>query len=191
MNLVLFINQLIIRIRCASLGLEETYRTAAPQEQDRALLHYFAYVIRAKVVGKKAVSNAIKYDIQQIKMFKGCDQVIHAIFTYTTSCSVTLEINKEYLFTGKLKTGRMSITLCGYNPPWEDLSAAQKNSLTHRYQSGCDCKIIHCTSLPCPISTSDTCLWTYLGTDNGQNLACIKRQDGSCAWYKKIALPKK
>uniref|UniRef100_A0A8K9VCY6 Metalloproteinase inhibitor 2 n=1 Tax=Oncorhynchus mykiss TaxID=8022 RepID=A0A8K9VCY6_ONCMY len=148
-------------------------------------------VIRAKVVGKKAVSNAIKYDIEQIKMFKGCDQVIHAIFTYTTSCSVTLEINKEYLFTGKLKTGRMSITLCGYNPPWEDLSAAQKNSLTHRYQSGCDCKIIHCTSLPCPISTSDTCLWTYLGTDNGQNLACIKRQDGSCAWYKGIGLPKK
>nr|XP_029505992.1 metalloproteinase inhibitor 2-like [Oncorhynchus nerka] len=115
-------------------------------------------------------------------MFKGCDQVIHAIYTYTTSCSVTLEINKEYLFTGKLKTGRMSITLCGYNPPWEDLSAAQKNSLTHRYQSGCDCKIIRCTSLPCPISTSDTCLWTDWGTDNGQNLACIKRPDGSCAW---------
>uniref|UniRef100_A0A8C8I2H8 Metalloproteinase inhibitor 2 n=1 Tax=Oncorhynchus tshawytscha TaxID=74940 RepID=A0A8C8I2H8_ONCTS len=139
-------------------------------------------VIRAKVVGKEAVSNAIKYDIQQIKMFKGCDQVIHAIYTYTTSCSVTLEINKEYLFTGKLKTGRMSITLCGYNPPWEDLSAAQKNSLTHLYQSGCDCKIIRCTSLPCPISTSDTCLWTDWGTDNGQNLACIKRPDGSCAW---------
>uniref|UniRef100_A0AAZ3PV06 Uncharacterized protein n=1 Tax=Oncorhynchus tshawytscha TaxID=74940 RepID=A0AAZ3PV06_ONCTS len=83
---------------------------------------------------------------------------------------------------GKLKTGRMSITLCGYNPPWEDLSAAQKNSLTHLYQSGCDCKIIRCTSLPCPISTSDTCLWTDWGTDNGQNLACIKRPDGSCAW---------
>uniref|UniRef100_A0A8C7KJX3 TIMP metallopeptidase inhibitor 2 n=1 Tax=Oncorhynchus kisutch TaxID=8019 RepID=A0A8C7KJX3_ONCKI len=116
----------------------------------------------------------------QVRMFKGCDQVIHAIYTYTTSCSVTLEINKEYLFTGKLKTGRMSLTLCGYNPPWEDLSAAQKNSLTHRYQSGCNCKIIRCTSLPCPISTSDTCLWTDWGTDNGQNLACIKRPDGSC-----------
>uniref|UniRef100_A0AAZ3R3N6 Metalloproteinase inhibitor 2 n=1 Tax=Oncorhynchus tshawytscha TaxID=74940 RepID=A0AAZ3R3N6_ONCTS len=84
------------------------------------------------------------------------------------------------LSVGKLKTGRMSITLCGYNPPWEDLSAAQKNSLTHLYQSGCDCKIIRCTSLPCPISTSDTCLWTDWGTDNGQNLACIKRPDGSC-----------
>lgn len=38
-------------------------------------------------------------------------------------------------------------------------------------------QIIHCTSLPCPISTTDACLWT----DNGQNLACIKRH-GSCAW---------
>nr|XP_046194589.1 metalloproteinase inhibitor 2-like isoform X1 [Oncorhynchus gorbuscha] len=141
-------------------------------------------VIRAKVVGKEAVSNAIKYDIQQIKMFKGYDQVIHAIYTYTTSCSVTLEINKEYLFTGKLKTGRMSVTLCGYNPPWEDLSAAQKNSLTHRYQSGCDCKIIRCTSLPCPISTSDECLWMDIGQSGpwDNNIACIKGDDGSCAW---------
>jgi hypothetical protein len=37
-------------------------------------------------------------------MFKGYDQVIHAIYTYTTSCSVTLEINKEYLFTGAVLT---------------------------------------------------------------------------------------
>ncbi|XP_014058104.1 metalloproteinase inhibitor 2 [Salmo salar] len=148
-------------------------------------------VIRAKVVGKKAVSNNIKYDIQQIKMFKGCDQVIHAIFTDTTSCGVTLEINKEYLFTGKLETGRMYVTMCGYNPSWENLSAAQKNSLTRLYKSGCDCKIIRCTSLPCPISTSAACLWTDLGTDNGQNLACIKREDGSCAWYTGMAQPKK
>ncbi|XP_055754543.1 metalloproteinase inhibitor 2-like [Salvelinus fontinalis] len=101
-------------------------------------------VIRAKVVGKKALSNEIKYDVQQIKMFKCPNQVIHAIYTASSpaACGVTLEINKEYLFTGKLETGRMHVTLCGYNPPWEDVSAAQKNSLTHRYQSGCDCKII-------------------------------------------------
>ncbi|XP_042171376.1 metalloproteinase inhibitor 2 [Oncorhynchus tshawytscha] len=141
------------------------------------------FVIRAKVVGKKTVSNAIKYDIQQIKMFKCPDQVIHAIFTAPSpaACGVTLDLNKEYLFTGKLETGRMYVTLCGYNPPWEDLSAAQKKSLTHRYQSGCDCKIIHCTSLPCPISTTDACLWMDWGTNNGRNLACIK-SNGSCAW---------
>ncbi|CDR18027.1 unnamed protein product, partial [Oncorhynchus mykiss] len=85
------------------------------------------------------------------------------------------------LSVGKLETGRMYVTLCGYNPPWKDLSAAQKNSLTHRYQSGCDCKIIHCTSLPCPISTTDACLWMDWGTNNSQNLACIK-SNGSCVW---------
>uniref|UniRef100_A0A8C8FH61 Metalloproteinase inhibitor 2 n=1 Tax=Oncorhynchus tshawytscha TaxID=74940 RepID=A0A8C8FH61_ONCTS len=76
-------------------------------------------------------------------MFKCPDQVIHAIFTAPSpaACGVTLDLNKEYLFTGKLETGRMYVTLCGYNPPWEDLSAAQKKSLTHRYQSGCDCKV--------------------------------------------------
>uniref|UniRef100_A0A8K9X0L4 Metalloproteinase inhibitor 2 n=1 Tax=Oncorhynchus mykiss TaxID=8022 RepID=A0A8K9X0L4_ONCMY len=63
-------------------------------------------VIRAKVVGKKAVSNAIKYDIQQIKMFKCPDQVIHAIFTAPSpaACGVTLDLNKEYLFTGEVLT---------------------------------------------------------------------------------------
>uniref|UniRef100_A0A8C7J6H5 Metalloproteinase inhibitor 2 n=1 Tax=Oncorhynchus kisutch TaxID=8019 RepID=A0A8C7J6H5_ONCKI len=140
-------------------------------------------VIRAKVVGKKTVSNAIKYNIQQIKMFKCPDQVIHAVFTAPSpaACGVTLDLNKEYLFTGELETGRMYVTLCGYNLPWDDLSAAQKKSLTRRYQSGCDCKIIHCTSLPCPISTTDACLWMDWGTNNGRNLACIK-SNGSCAW---------
>uniref|UniRef100_A0A4W5RI99 Uncharacterized protein n=1 Tax=Hucho hucho TaxID=62062 RepID=A0A4W5RI99_9TELE len=107
-------------------------------------------------------------------MFKCPNQVIHAIFTESSpaACGVT---------PCKLETGRMYVTRCGYNPPWEDLSAMQKKSLTHRYQSGCDCKIIHCTSLPCPISTTDACLWMDWGTNNGQNLACIK-SDGSCAW---------
>ncbi|KAK6312361.1 hypothetical protein J4Q44_G00180250 [Coregonus suidteri] len=140
-------------------------------------------VIMAKVVGVNVGSNT-KYDIQQIKMFKGPDRVIHAIFTASSpaACGVTLETNKEYLFIGKLVTGRMYATQCGYNMPWEDLSATQKKCLTRRYQSGCNCKIIRCTSLPCPISTPEECLWMDLGTDNGQNLACIKRRDGSCAW---------
>ncbi|XP_041719698.1 metalloproteinase inhibitor 2 isoform X2 [Coregonus clupeaformis] len=146
-------------------------------------------VIRAKVVGLNVGSNT-KYDIKQIKMFKGPDRVIHAVFTASSpaACGVTLQINKEYLFTGKLVTGRMYVSQCGYNMPWEDLSATQKKSLTHRYQSGCDCKIIRCTSLPCPISAPDECLWTDWLSNYGQsgpqaqNLACIKRRDGSCAW---------
>ncbi|XP_052375981.1 metalloproteinase inhibitor 4-like [Oncorhynchus keta] len=77
------------------------------------LATFYFSVIRAKVVGKEAVSNAIKYDIQQIKMFKGYDQVIHAIYTYTTSCSVTLEINKEYLFTGGKGSVECDCVICG------------------------------------------------------------------------------
>ncbi|KAK6312356.1 hypothetical protein J4Q44_G00180200, partial [Coregonus suidteri] len=32
-------------------------------------------------------------------------------------------------------------------------------SLTWRYQSSCDCMIIPCSSLPCPINAPDECLW--------------------------------
>ncbi|CAB1350141.1 unnamed protein product, partial [Coregonus sp. 'balchen'] len=103
-------------------------------------------VIRAKVIGVQLVSGNIhKYDIKQIKMFKGPDRVIHAVFTASSpaACGVTLQINKEYLFIGA---------------------------------------IIPCSSLPCPTSSLDECLWTDWGTDNGQNLVCIKSRDGSCAW---------
>uniref|UniRef100_A0A8C8FES7 Metalloproteinase inhibitor 2 n=1 Tax=Oncorhynchus tshawytscha TaxID=74940 RepID=A0A8C8FES7_ONCTS len=155
-------------------------------------------VIRAKVVGEKAVSNAIKYDIQQIKMFKGCDQVIHAIYTYTTSCSVTLEINKEYLFTGSLNTdGSMGIGMCNFIRYWDDLNGTQKKSLTQRYRTGCACKIIRCSSLPCPVSAPDECLWTDWLLNHGQSgpqakySACLMSFDGSCYWYRGMDPSKK
>ncbi|XP_041719694.1 metalloproteinase inhibitor 2-like [Coregonus clupeaformis] len=152
-------------------------------------------VIRAKVVGVTVGSNT-KYDIQQIKMFKGPDRVIHAIFTSSSSasCGVTLETNKEYLITGRLNTaGRMHIITCNFIQYWEDLGGTQKKSLTRRYQSGCDCTIIPCSSLPCPVSTPDECLWTDLLLADGQSgpqakyFACLKRSDGSCTWYRGVA----
>uniref|UniRef100_A0A8K9WPQ6 Metalloproteinase inhibitor 2 n=1 Tax=Oncorhynchus mykiss TaxID=8022 RepID=A0A8K9WPQ6_ONCMY len=101
-------------------------------------------VIRAKVVGKKAVSNAIKYDIEQIKMFKGCDQVIHAIFTYTTSCSMTLEINKEYLFTGAVLT-----TLPKFNSQhWLTLSVLRPQQRSALHLSACSALTFCLSVLP-------------------------------------------
>ncbi|XP_038839905.1 metalloproteinase inhibitor 2-like [Salvelinus namaycush] len=157
-------------------------------------------VIRAKVVGKKALSNEIKYDVQQIKMFKGPDRVIHAVFTSSSSasCGVTLETNKEYLFTGRMSTdGSMHLVMCDFIQYWEDLNGTQKKSLTQRYQSGCDCTIIRCSSLPCPVSAPDECLWTDLLLADGQSgpqakySACLKGRDGSCAWYRGMAPFKK
>uniref|UniRef100_A0A4W5LSY4 Metalloproteinase inhibitor 2 n=1 Tax=Hucho hucho TaxID=62062 RepID=A0A4W5LSY4_9TELE len=169
-------------------------------------------VIRAKVVGKKVVEagndvygntiKRIKYDIKQIKMFKGPDRDIDAIFTAPSSavCGVTLETNgnKEYLFTGKLETdGTMHVTLCDFIESWEAMSPTQKKSLTQRYESGCKCKIIRCTSIPCTISAPEECLWTDWVMEKShsgpqaQHFACINRSDGSCAWYRGIAPPKK
>ncbi|XP_029294134.1 metalloproteinase inhibitor 2b [Cottoperca gobio] len=168
-------------------------------------------VIRAKVVGEQEVDvgndiygnpiKRIKYDIKQMKMFKGPANDIDAIYTAPTSavCGVNLENNgKEYLITGKLETdGTMHITLCDFLEPWDALSDTQKKSLTQRYEMGCDCKITRCTSIPCVLNSPTECLWTdwlieqKVNGRQAKHFACIKRSDDSCAWYRAAAPPKK
>ncbi|XP_052426678.1 metalloproteinase inhibitor 2 [Carassius gibelio] len=170
-------------------------------------------VIRAKVVGKKEVDSGndiygnpikrIQYEIKQIKMFKGPDHHIDVVFTAPSSavCGVTnLDTSgkKEYLISGKGETnGKMHVTLCDLIMPWESMSATQKKSLSQRYQMGCDCKITRCATFPCEISTPEECLWTDWVTEKiihgrqSDHYACIKRGDGSCAWYRGVAPPKK
>ncbi|XP_008414430.1 metalloproteinase inhibitor 2b isoform X1 [Poecilia reticulata] len=169
-------------------------------------------VIRAKVVGMQEVESGndvygnpikrIRFDVKQIKMFKGPTQDIDAIYTAPTSavCGVTLDTvgKKEYLITGKLETdGTMHITLCDFIEQWEALSAMQKKSLTQRYETGCDCRIIRCTSIPCMINSPTECLWTdwviekTVNGEQAKHFACIKRNDDSCAWYRGSVPPRK
>lgn len=60
-----------------------------------------------------------------------------------------------------------------------------------------DPQIIRCTSIPCTISAPEECLWTDWVMEKShsgpqaQHFACINRSDGSCAWYRGIAPPKK
>ncbi|KAI4873943.1 hypothetical protein NFI96_010852 [Prochilodus magdalenae] len=136
------------------------------------------------------------------KMFKGPDRDIDVIFTAPSSavCGVTMETNgkKEYLISGKADgSGKMHVTLCDLIMPWESMSATQKKSLSQRYQMGCDCKISRCAAFPCIVSTPEECLWTDWVTEKiihgrqSDHYACIKRGDGSCAWYRGSAPPKK
>uniref|UniRef100_A0A8C3FW27 Metalloproteinase inhibitor 2 n=1 Tax=Chrysemys picta bellii TaxID=8478 RepID=A0A8C3FW27_CHRPI len=168
-------------------------------------------VIRAKAVSGKEVDSGndvygnpikrIQYEIKQIKMFKGPDKDIELIYTAPSSavCGVSLDTGgkKEYLIAGKSEgNGKMHITLCDFIVPWDSLSATQKKSLNQRYQMGCECKISRCPSIPCFVSSSDECLWTDWVTEKNINgrqakhYACIKRSDGSCAWYRGVAPPK-
>ncbi|CAG5897824.1 unnamed protein product [Menidia menidia] len=169
-------------------------------------------VIRAKVVGVQEVEagndvygnpiKKIKYDIKQMKMFKGPNQFIDAIYTGPSSavCGVTFDTNgkKEYLITGKLEAdGTMHVTLCDLIELWDSLTETQKKSLTQRYETGCDCKITRCTSIPCILSSPAECLWTdwviekMVNGEQAKHFACIKRSDDSCAWYRGSAPPKK
>uniref|UniRef100_A0A8D0NZH3 Metalloproteinase inhibitor 2 n=1 Tax=Sus scrofa TaxID=9823 RepID=A0A8D0NZH3_PIG len=168
-------------------------------------------VIRAKAVSEKEVDSGndiygnpikrIQYEIKQIKMFKGPDKDIEFIYTAPSSavCGVSLDIGgkKEYLIAGKAEGhGKMHITLCDFIVPWDTLSTTQKKSLNHRYQMGCECKITRCPMIPCYISSPDECLWMDWVTEKNINghqakfFACIKRSDGSCAWYRGAAPPK-
>ncbi|KAF3700135.1 Metalloproteinase inhibitor 2 Tissue inhibitor of metalloproteinases 2 [Channa argus] len=167
-------------------------------------------VIRAKVVGQQEVEigtniygnpiNDIKYEIKQLKMFKGPSQDIDAIYTASSStvCGVTLDTGKEYLITGRLNSdGKVHVTLCQFIQPWEELTETQKKSLTQRYEMGCDCKITRCAFIPCMIRSPVECLWTdwvigkTVNGDQAKHFACVKRSDGSCAWYRGAAPPKK
>ncbi|XP_031206624.1 metalloproteinase inhibitor 2 isoform X2 [Mastomys coucha] len=168
-------------------------------------------MIRAKAVSEKEVDSGndiygnpikrIQYEIKQIKMFKGPDKDIEFIYTAPSSavCGVSLDVGgkKEYLIAGKAEGGgKMHITLCDFIVPWDTLSITQKKSLNHRYQMGCECKITRCPMIPCYISSPDECLWMDWVTEKSINghqakfFACIKRSDGSCAWYRGAAPPK-
>ncbi|KAK7939794.1 hypothetical protein WMY93_003120 [Mugilogobius chulae] len=62
---------------------------------------------------------------------------------------------------------------------------------------GCDCKITHCTSIPCSTTGQAECLWTdwviekSMNGNQARHFSCIKRNDDSCAWYRGSAPPKK
>uniref|UniRef100_A0A3B4UDH8 Metalloproteinase inhibitor 2 n=1 Tax=Seriola dumerili TaxID=41447 RepID=A0A3B4UDH8_SERDU len=196
---------------CSGAGVEEIAEacSCSPAHPQQAFCSADV-VIRAKVVGQEEVDvgnniygnpiKQIKYDIKQIKMFKGPSQNIDAIYTASSSavCGVTLETNgKEYLITGKIADGKMHVTLCQLIEPWDTLTDTQKKSLVQRYEMGCDCKITHCTSIPCMISSPAECLWTdwviekTVNGEQAKHFACVKRSDDSCAWYRGAAPPKK
>jgi hypothetical protein len=72
-------------------------------------------------------------------------------------------------------------------------SVNQTRSLTPRVPV----QIVRCETLPCALHADNECLWTdwvlenYISGPQAQHFACIKRRDGSCAWYRGAAQPKK
>ncbi|XP_061741155.1 metalloproteinase inhibitor 2-like [Nerophis ophidion] len=154
-------------------------------------------VIKAKVL---AITTAgefddIKYDIQLQKILRGPIKNYDTIYTVGAyvPCSVTLTLGVEYFIIGPLNAnGALYVSYCNYIVPWKN----SHEILVERYRMGCDCKVTRCTAVPCGISGPNECLWTEWLTGNSadeekQQCACVKRSDGSCAWYKEIASPRR
>ncbi|KAG9334547.1 hypothetical protein JZ751_007483 [Albula glossodonta] len=111
--------------------------------------------------------------------------------------AVRLQVRRRLAVSKAEASGKMHVTLCDFIVPWETMSPTQKKSLSQRYQMGCECKITRCPSIPCAISAPEECLWTdwvmekTISGRQANHYACIKRSDGSCAWYRGVAPPKK
>uniref|UniRef100_H0W769 Metalloproteinase inhibitor 4 n=1 Tax=Cavia porcellus TaxID=10141 RepID=H0W769_CAVPO len=122
-----------------------------------------ALVIRAKISSEKVVpasedpadtQKMIRYEIKQIKMFKGFEKVKDVQYIYTpldsSLCGVKLEANsqRQYLLTGQVHSdGKVFIHLCNYIKPWEDLTLVQRESLNHHYHLNCGCHVRRCLFL--------------------------------------------
>nr|BAC37616.1 unnamed protein product [Mus musculus] len=179
--------------------------SCAPAHPQQHFCHS-ALVIRAKISSEKVVpaskdpadtQKLIRYEIKQIKMFKGFEKAKDIQYVYTpfdsSLCGVKLETNshKQYLLTGQiLSDGKVFIHLCNYIEPWEDLSLVQKESLNHHYHQNCGCQITTCYAVPCTISAPNECLWTdwllerKLYGYQAQHYVCMKHVDGICSWYR-------
>uniref|UniRef100_A0A8C4YGK9 Metalloproteinase inhibitor 4 n=2 Tax=Gopherus TaxID=38771 RepID=A0A8C4YGK9_9SAUR len=200
---------LLFTLRIQELADACSCAPAHPQQ----LICDSALVIRAKISSEKVVPASddpldthkmIRYEIKQIKMFKGFEKLNDVQYVYTpfdsSLCGVKLDANnkKQYLLTGQiLNDGKVLIHLCNYIEPWDDLSLSQKKSLNQRYQMGCGCKITTCYMVPCSITTPNECLWTdwlierKLYGHQAKHYACIKRSDGTCSWYRGGPPPEK
>ncbi|XP_061430518.1 metalloproteinase inhibitor 3-like [Lethenteron reissneri] len=164
-------------------------------------------VLRARIVGRKIVVGhfnltshghpfqMVLHRVKQIKIYKGMELLGEVTQLYTPTmdglCAPSLDLSKtQYVITGKIRDGRVSVSGCDYVQPWEGLTLSQKKSLSYRYRMGCDCKIRECRSLPCGEGSADECVWTdrvARGTHAGhqaKHYACVRRGDGPCGWYK-------
>ncbi|XP_006872237.1 PREDICTED: metalloproteinase inhibitor 4 [Chrysochloris asiatica] len=166
---------------------------------------YSALVIRAKIASEKVVpasadpgdtQKMIRYEIKQIKMFKGFEKVKNVQYIYTpldsSLCGVKLEVSsqKQYLLAGQvLNDGKVFVNLCNYIEPWENLSLLQRENLNPHHLN-CDCRITTCYTVPCTISAPNECLWTdwllqrKLYGYQAQHYVCVKLVDGTCSWHR-------
>ncbi|XP_072884895.1 metalloproteinase inhibitor 4-like [Hemitrygon akajei] len=157
-------------------------------------------VVKGKVVSSELISGDnsqwIRYELQQQKVFKGLEKMNPVQYVYSPYtdylCGLVIQpenLNEDYLLSGNIDSdGRLYVTLCGFNKPWAEVTAAQKMGLNGTYEASCECAIISCHALPCSLTADDQCLWTdglffrdWAGTQ-AKRFACQPRQSGLCHW---------
>eukprot|EP00075_Anas_platyrhynchos_P034324 XP_027323577.1 metalloproteinase inhibitor 4 [Anas platyrhynchos] len=179
-----------------------------------------ALVIRAKISSEKVVPASddpldthkmIRYEIKQIKMFKGFEKLKDVQYVYTpfdsSLCGVKLEANnkKQYLLTGKSQkkqcTYKNKSNCSMYNLIDFAKICSCKNifmyCLNNTNRIKCTNCITTCYMVPCSITAPNECLWTdwlierKLYGHQAKHYACIKRSDGTCSWYRGGPPPEK
>ncbi|XP_061892257.1 metalloproteinase inhibitor 2-like [Entelurus aequoreus] len=168
---------------------EGAHACSCPQTHPQTAFCQSDVVIKAKVVAITAGEFGINYNIEQTKILKGPIRSYDTISTEASSAECGLDLTKgvEYFITGgRLKPdGSLHVILCDYVVLWKN----SHDILVERYRIGCNCTITHRIAVPSRASPNE-CLWTDLLTGNlgnDEQCACIKKSDGSCAWYQEDA----
>ena len=104
--------------------------------------------------------------------------------SYDSLCGIELANDTVYLLSGSIWGRKLQVSLCGWNPKWDDVTARQRIGVRRFYGANCDCQISRCYG-ECEklkgcgggmgeVSSSD-CEWGHS--------YCLKNAKGTaCAW---------
>uniref|UniRef100_G1KKZ6 Metalloproteinase inhibitor 1 n=1 Tax=Anolis carolinensis TaxID=28377 RepID=G1KKZ6_ANOCA len=158
-------------------------------------------VLRAKFVAVNKMEGNLSerrwmyHEIKTIKLYKGPEEMQDVRYVHTPPIDGACgyfhggPLKEEYLITGRVKGGRVTISICNFIRPWAEITLAQKRGFTSEYSKGCSCSIVSCHS-ECSITSDNQCLWTDLLRSQNQSyfqdkhLACLPRaeKNGMCTW---------
>ncbi|KAK9890802.1 hypothetical protein WA026_012146 [Henosepilachna vigintioctopunctata] len=150
------------------------------------------FVILARIKRQRVVNDTVVYKIRIRKDYKLSEKAYVALKSgriitpkYDSMCGLQLEMGKLYAISGRVRSLKAYVNMCGYAEKWEDITRRQRKGLRKMYRYGCTCKIRRCRSTYCPKNVN-TCNWT--SACHTQEGICLRQANNQCNWTKNALL---
>ncbi|XP_008101754.1 metalloproteinase inhibitor 1 [Anolis carolinensis] len=154
-------------------------------------------VLRAKFVAVNKMEGNLSerrwmyHEIKTIKLYKGPEEMQDVRYVHTPPIDGACgyfhggPLKEEYLITGRVKGGRVTISICNFIRPWAEITLAQKRGFTSEYSKGCSCSIVGRSNI-----SGNQCYWmeTYSSPEQNdfqeEHMACLPQMEknGTCHW---------